>query len=369
LPSSTTHDTGFHATGRYTVVEKEGVSRTEWDGWLENSPGGGHLFQSHEWGEMKRTLGWRPLRLVLEREGEVGGVGQFLAYDTPLVPGTLMYCAKGPWLAWEDEEAVRAFFGGVVSAARRLGAHTVKIEPEVPEGQTRVKDLLEEMGFQKFRWAVNHKTTMVVDLRPSEEDLLANMKKGTRYGVRRAAREGVEVVEDNSVEARETFLRLHDEMVERKNFWSRPRSYYSTVWRAMDDAGRAHLFFATHEGDRLAAALVYTFGRKCIYMLAVSTREKRNLMPAYLLQWELMRWARERGFTHYDMWGVPPPDKLNENHPLYGVYKFKEGFGGEMVDFVGCWDLPVGPVRAALWNRVEPVYYRLYQRLKGDIYY
>jgi peptidoglycan pentaglycine glycine transferase (the first glycine) len=367
LTSSTTHDTGFHATGRYAVVEKEGVSRTEWDGWLENSPGGGHLFQSYEWGEIKRTLGWRPLRLVLEREGEVGGVGQFLAYDTPLVPGTLMYCAKGPWLAWEDEEAVRAFFGGVVSAARRLGAHTVKIEPEVPEGQTRVKDLLEDVGFHRFRWAVNHKTTMVVDLRPSEEDLLANMKSKTRYNARLAARKGVRVEEDNSPEAREYFWRMIEHTAERNGFWVRPGGYHLAMWRVLFDAGRARLFFAAHEGDRLAAMLIYTLGRKYWYAWGASSDEKRNLMPTYLLQWELMRWARERGFTHYDMWGVPPPDKLNESHPLYGVYKFKEGFGGEMVDFVGCWDLPVGPVRAALWNRVEPVYYRLYQRLKGDI--
>jgi peptidoglycan pentaglycine glycine transferase (the first glycine) len=367
---STTQDTNLTpAAGRYTVAHKREVSRSQWDDWLESSPGGGHIFQSYEWGEFKRELGWRPVRLVLEQDGKMVGLGQFLAYNTPLVPGVLMYCAKGPWLPWEDEEAVRAFFGGVISAARREGAHTVKIEPEVQESQTRVKDVLSDVGFHRFRWAINHKTTMVVDLSSPEEDLLTNMKKGTRYGVRRAAREGVEVVEDNSQGAREIFWRMHAEMVERKNFWSRPRSYYSTMWREMDEAGRAHLFFATHAGDRLAAALVLTFGSKCIYMLGVSTREKRNLMPAYLLLWETMRWARERGITHYDMWGVPPPDKLDESHPLYGVYKFKEGFGGEMVDFVGCWDLPVSPVRAALWNRTEPVYFRLHQRLKGDVYY
>ena len=369
MPLSTTHDTNFPTTGRYTVAEKESVSRSQWDAWLENSPGGGHIFQSYEWGEMKRTLNWRPVRLVLERDGRVAGLGQFLAYNTPLVPGVLMYCPKGPWLPWEDEEALRAFFGGVISAARREGAHTVKIEPEVLESQSRVKDLLSDAGFHRFRWAINHKTTMVVDLSSSEQDLLANMKKGTRYGVRRAAREGVGVVEDNSPGAREIFWRMHDEMVERKNFWSRPRSYYSIMWRVMEDAGRAHLFFATHAGDRLAAALVLTFGSKCIYMLGVSTREKRNLQPAYLLQWETMKWAKERRFTHYDMWGVPPPDKLNESHPLHGVYKFKVGFGGELADFVGCWDLPVSPLRAALWNRVEPVYFRLHQRLKGDVYY
>ena len=96
---------------------------------------------------MKRELGWRPIRLVLERDGVVAGVGQFLAYDTPLVPGALMYCAKGPWLPWEDEEAVRAFFGGVISAAKRQRAHTVKIDTDVSELQTTVKGLCSELDF------------------------------------------------------------------------------------------------------------------------------------------------------------------------------------------------------------------------------
>ena len=98
MPLPTTHDTNFPTTGRYTVAEKESVSRSQWNSWLENSPGRGHLFQSYEWGEMKRTLNWRPVRLVLERDGQVAGVGQFLVYKTPLVPGALMYSAKGPWL-------------------------------------------------------------------------------------------------------------------------------------------------------------------------------------------------------------------------------------------------------------------------------
>lgn len=371
MSTSATHDTGFPATDRYAVVEKENVSRSQWNGWVEGSPGGGHLFQSYEWGEMKRALNWRPVRVVLERDGGgVAGVGQFLTYDTPLVPGVLMYCPKGPWLPWDDEEAVRAFFRGLLAVAERRGAHTVKIEPEVPESRTRVKELLfSEIGFHRFRWNVNHKATITVDLSPSEEELLAKMKKGTRYGVRRAAKEGVKVVEDDSPAAREAFWRMHGEMVERKSFWSRPRGYYSTVWDALRSAGMAHLFFAEHEGDRLAVALVYTFGRKCIYMLGATKREERDLQPGYLLQWEVMRWAKERGITHYDMWGVPNLDTLNESHPLYGVYKWKAGFGGEIVDFLGCLDLPVRSTRAKLWDKVEPVYFRIHQRLKGDVYY
>lgn len=133
------------------------------------------------------------------------GLGQFLLYSTPLVPGALMYCPKGPWLPWEDEEAIRVFFEGVRTVAARHNAHTVKIEPEVREQHTRTKELLRRLGFRKFRWDLNFKTTMIVDLSPSEEDLLANMNRKTRYNVRLAARKGVRVVEDNSLEAREHF--------------------------------------------------------------------------------------------------------------------------------------------------------------------
>jgi peptidoglycan pentaglycine glycine transferase (the first glycine) len=358
------------ATRRYTVVEKGHVSQYQWDGWLEHSPGGGHILQSYEWAEFKRELNWEPVRLVLERDGKVVGLGQFLVYDTPLVPGALMYCTKGPWLPWEDEEAVRAFFRGVLRVAEQEGVHTVKIEPEVREQQTQVNELLSEMGFRRFRWDLNFKTTMIVDLRPSEGDLLDNMKGKTRYNVRLAARKGVRVVEDDSPEARKHFWDMFEQTAERNGFMiRRPRGYQFAVWQAMDEAGRAHLFFATHEGDRLAAMLIYTFGRKCWYMLGASTNEKRNLMPNYLLQWEVMKWAKRRGIACYDMVAVPSPDDLDESNSLYGVYRFKAGFGGEIVDFVGCLDLPVKRVRAKLWNVIEPAYYRLHQIVKDNIYY
>jgi peptidoglycan pentaglycine glycine transferase (the first glycine) len=358
------------AIGRYKVVEKARISQSRWDDWLENSPGGGHILQSYEWGEFKRRLNWKPVRLVLERDGQVVGLGQFLVYNTPLIPGTLMYCSKGPWLPWEDEEAVCAFFRGVLAVAERYDAHTVKIEPEVREQQTRVKELLQALGFNRFRWDLNFKTTMIVDLRPSEGELLDNMKGKTRYNIRLATRKGVRVVEDNSREAREYFWGMFEQTAERNGFAiRRPCEYNFAAWQAMYKAGRAHLFFATHEGERLAAMLVYVLGHKYWYMLGASTNEKRNLMPSHLLQWEVMRWAKRHGVTHYDMVAVPSPDDLHESNSLYGVYRFKAGFGGEMVDFVGCLDLAVKHVRAKLWNGIEPAYYRLHQKLKGDIYY
>ena len=355
----------------YTTREIRDATRAEWDGWLEGSPGGGHVLQSYQWGEFKRHQGWRPVRLVLERDGEVAGTGQFLAYDTgPFVPGSLWYCTKGPWLPWEDKEAVRAFFGGVREVAGRLGTHTVKVEPEVLEEQKDTKALLGEIGFQKARYDLNHKTTMILDLSPSEEELLARMKGKTRYNVRLAARKGVGVEETGFEEAWDTFYGLLEGTAERNGFAiRRSREYLHGSMRAMYDAGQGRFFFATHEGEPLAAIFVFTFGEKCWYIHGASSNEKRNLMPTYLLQWEVMRWARERGIKYYDMVAVPRPENLDEEDPLWGVYRFKVGFGGEVADFLGCLDLPIKPVQAAAWYRFEPVYYRLYQKLKQNVFY
>jgi lipid II:glycine glycyltransferase (peptidoglycan interpeptide bridge formation enzyme) len=355
----------------YTTRELRSVTQAEWDGWLGGSPGGGHVLQSYKWGEFKRRLSWRPTRLVLERDGEVVGLGQFLAYSTAPVPGVLMYCTKGPWLPWDDEEAVRAFFEAVYTVARREGAHTVKIEPEVLEQQKDVKALLGEIGFRKSRYDLNQKTTLVVDLNLPEEDLLGRMKGKTRYNVRLADRKGVEVVEPEFEEGWATFYEWMKATSERKEDYvlRRSRDYLYGVMRSMHDADQGRLFFAEHEGTPLAGMYVFTFGEKYWYMYGASSDEKRNLKPNYLLQWEVMRWAKRRGLMHYDMVGVPKSEELNEDNSLWNVYKFKEGFGGEISDSLGCYDLPVGRVRAAAWYKFEPVYYRLYYKLRNNVFY
>jgi len=155
--------------GRYSIREIRDASPKDWDGWVENSPGSGHVLQNYAWGEFKRSQGWRPLRLLLERDGEAVGVGQFLLYDTVPVPGRLMYCTKGPWLPWENAHAVRAFFDGVIRIARREGAHTVKIEPEVLEEHGEVKEHLRAIGFRDARYDLNFSTTIVMDLSPRKK--------------------------------------------------------------------------------------------------------------------------------------------------------------------------------------------------------
>jgi peptidoglycan pentaglycine glycine transferase (the first glycine) len=356
----------------YEVREAGNVAPSEWDGWLRNSPGGGHVLQSYAWGEFKRRSRWSPLRLVLERDDEVAGVGQFLAYNTMPVPGFLMYCPKGPWLPWEDQDAVRAFFSGAAAVAGAAGAHTLKIEPEVPGRNADVKDLLGDIGFQEARYALNFDTTVTLDLGPPEEELLAKMRKSTRYGVRKARREGVEVIEPEDFErAWETFYGWMEDTAERKDGFTirRPKAYLHDMMRTMLDAGQGHLFLAVHEGKPLAGVFVFTFGEKYWFMHGASSTEKRSYNPNHLLQWEIMRWAKQRGIRYYDMVGIPKPEDRNVDDPYYGVYRFKIGFGGDVTNFLGCLDLPLKKARAETWYRLEPAYYRLHYKLKGNVFY
>jgi len=374
-------DTGYNPTTEvrptertitpYTTKVVQSVTRAEWDGWLGDSLGGGHVLQSYEWGEFKLGQGWKPIRLVLERGGRVVGLGQFLAYNTAPVPGVLMYCTKGPWLPWDDEEAVRTFFEGVRAVAGRWDAHTVKIEPEVLEEREDVKSLLGDIGFCKARYDLNLKTTLVVDLSLPEKELLARMKGKTRYNVRLAARKGVEVTEPEFEEGWETFYKWMRATSERKAGYvlRRSRDYLYNVMRYMYDAGRGRLFFAEHEGTLLAGMYLFAFGEKYWYMYGASSEKKRNVKPNYLLQWEVMRWAKQRGLTHYDMVGVPKLEDLDESNSLWSVYKFKEGFGGGIVNTLGCLDLPIKRARAAAWYKLEPVYYRLYYKLNNNVFY
>ena len=365
-------------TGPFSVREAGNVSAKEWDSAVANSPGGGHVLQSHAWGEFKRGHGWRPLRVLLERDGELAGTGQFLLYDTMPVPGRLMYCTKGPWLPWEDERAVRAFFEGATEIARKERAHTLKIEPEVLAERTNVDEHLRALGFRDARYDLNFSTTITMDLSPSEEEILDRMsaksKKGktTRYNINLARRKGVEVREPEDPEwAFDTLFGWMQHLAEAKEGFAnrRSRGYLRTMMLGMREAGRGRFFFAFHEGTPLSGAFIFDFGKKFWFMHGASGTEKRKLQGTYLLQWEVMRWAKSQGITHCDFVGAPKPEDRNEDDPYYGVYRFKLGFGGDVVQYLGCMDLAVKPRLASAWYEFEPLYYRTYSKVKGDVFY
>ena len=185
----------------YTTREIRDATRAGWDGWLEDSPGVATSCRATSGASSRGARAGDPYGWCWRGTARWREPGSFSPTTRVRSCRGLCGTAPGPWLPWEDEEAVRAFFEGVREVAGRLGAHTVKIEPEVIEEQKDTKALLGEIGFQKARYDLNHKTTMILDLRPPEEELLARMKGKTRYNVRLAARKGVGVEETGFEEA------------------------------------------------------------------------------------------------------------------------------------------------------------------------
>lgn len=321
-----------------------GQEREGWDAFVAGHPRG-HLLQSYAWGELKGAFGWETLRLALLEEGEIRACAQVLFRCLPLV--SLAYVPRGPLVDWADEEATAALLEAIAAAGRSRRAIFLKVEPNLPDAPAH-HERLRRMGLRPAS-TVQPRSTLVVDLATDEEEILARMKSKTRYNVRLAGRRGVTVRPSAGPEDVERFYDLLLETADRNEFGIHTQDYYQAVYRHFNRAGWGTLLFAEREGATLAALWAVAFGGEAIYMYGASQREGRRHMPTYLLQWEAMRWAKARGCTRYDLWGIPDSvlrgdderadlEEKNVRDGLWGVYRFKKGFGGEPKRTVGAYD-------------------------------
>jgi peptidoglycan pentaglycine glycine transferase (the first glycine) len=245
-----------------------------------------------------------------------------------------------------------------------------QIEPEALESDTRLKAQLEGLGFRRYWTNHQFKTTMVVDLAPGEPELQARMSQTARRYIRAGQRAGVTVTEDVSAEAQEAFYDLFIVTSRRDGFFLRPRRYMRRYWQQMIDAGYGRFLFARKDGENLAAMFLTGFNGKIWYKDGVSQDAGQKVHATYVLQWAAMQWGKAHGATYYDMVAIPDPDQLeNREHEMFGLYDFKRKFGGEVREFIRAYQQPYLPRTAALWRRLEPLYYRAYMKLKRDVYY
>ena len=220
-------------------------------------------------------------------------------------------------------------------------------------------------GLRRAVAAVQPPSTVVVDLRPSENDILTGMKSKWRYNIGLARRKGVEVIDDDGGRLAEWYD-LHRETGVRDRIVLHSFAYY----RALFDLARTYgagapeyrLLLAQVEGEAVAGIVVCFRGARAWYPYGASSDRHRGLMPNYLLQWQGIRMARERGCLSYDFCGIPPSD--DPSHPMHGLYRFKTGFGGTIVHRPGCWDVALAPVRAAVYRRAEALRDLYYKRLR-----
>ncbi|MBC8248498.1 MAG: peptidoglycan bridge formation glycyltransferase FemA/FemB family protein [Anaerolineales bacterium] len=333
------------------------TERDPWNEALLNLPYN-HVLQSYEWGQFKAQYSWKPLRLLFEEDGSIRAAASVLRRRFPHLPLCIMYVPQGPALDYSDDELLQRVLATLEDVARRNHAIFVKIDPDVclediAHPSAQVITALERRGWRLSSEQIQFRNTILFDLTREEDELLKAMKSKTRYNVRLAERRGVKVRLGGLADL-PLFYEMYIETSARDEFVIRPFVYYRDDWQAFIEANLAQLFIAEYEGQPLAGLILFRFGKKVWYMYGASRDLHRNLMPNYLLQWEAMRWAKAQGYTVYDMWGAP--DVPDESDPLWGVYRFKEGFGGQFVRHIGAYDYPVSRFLYRFYALIVPGY-------------
>jgi len=264
---------------------------------------------------------------------------------------TAAYVPKGPVIAPSTlrDASTASMLTALQAVCRQRRALSLKLEPDW-EASADAQQWLQSLGFVASEHTVQPRRTILIDLGPSEQDILAQMRSKTRYNIRLAQRRSITVRTGNADDL-PTFYRLLQVTAERAGFGVHTRAYYSLAWQLFEEQDAAALLVASYRKRPIGAVMVFAWGNKAWYMYGASSDEERHRMPTYLLQWEAMRWAKSRGCATYDLWGIPDVDESAigssiadaEAHGVLsrgmgGLYRFKRGFGGREVRYVGAFD-------------------------------
>ncbi|MCX6059939.1 MAG: peptidoglycan bridge formation glycyltransferase FemA/FemB family protein [Chloroflexi bacterium] len=299
------------------------VSLSDWIIFLKDYPNA-HLLQMGEWGELKKDFGWKPVRLILNNE-----VGcQILLRRLPLGL-TLGYMPK-PVTSNQLSGIGGQFWQEVDSICKKNHAIFLKIEPD----EWGDHPIFYPSSFFLSPHNIQPPRTIVISIKEDEDKILARMKPKCRYNIRLAEKKGV------TIRAWDDISAFHEMMTVtggRDNFGVHSKEYYQRAYELFHSNGTCELFVAEYEGNPLASLMVFANAARAWYVYGASNDQERNRMPTYLLQWQAIRWAKARGCGEYDLWGVPDVNEetleanFESRHDgLWGVYRFKRGFGGEV---------------------------------------
>lgn len=313
-------------------IVKEIFSQDTWDAFVQEHSSTA-LFQSWAWGEVEKKTGNKIWRWGWYNGNILTGVAQIEKIQARR--GTFLHVRHGP--------VGQINFEDLKKLAKSERAWFIRVSPQLPPNEEKQ---YKKLGFVPAPiHAMDAELCWVLDLHKSEEELLAGMRKTTRYEIRHA--DGVSVKKNKDIES---FFALYNATSARHNFVQHKgiREEFETL--------DCDLFIASHQGRDLAAAIIVYFGEQAIYHHGASVPNKVG--ASYFLQWEAIREAKKRGKKIYNFWGIAPDTKIN--HPWRGITLFKTGFGGRQMEFMHAQDYLVSPF-AVIPRMVES----LRKRLKG----
>jgi lipid II:glycine glycyltransferase (peptidoglycan interpeptide bridge formation enzyme) len=353
--------------------EKSARITSQWNDFVAASPYG-DVLQCLEWGDVKRP-DWRTVPVALESAGRLYATALVLKRLIPRTGRSIFYVPRGPILDWSRPEIAESLVKRLREVARAHNAILIKVDPAVPTGTPDVVETLHRLGFHPSPDAqggfggTQPRCVMKLDISGTSDEIMAQFHQKWRYNIRLAERKGVVVQDDCTRDDLEIFHGLYVVTAQRDGFTGRPLRYFQKLWDALVAKDMAKLFITYYNSQPLSAAICFMLGKQCWYVYGASSNEHRKVMPNHAMQWAMMRWAKERGCILYDFRGVADEggapsgssastqssEKGDEadNH-LQGLNRFKAGFGAQLVDYVGEWDLPLNKNWYWLWTTARP---------------
>lgn len=311
---------------------------------FSSMPDSPHILQTDSWGLFKAQYGWEPVRLHF---GEFSALVLFKRLPLGL---SIAYVPKV-----NISQAWPQLLSLIESECRQRKAVFLQIEPDINEPFPVEQLNALFSGYSRNEATIQPRGTILIDISEDEEAILAAMKQKTRYNIRLAERKGVKVELSDDLE---DFYKQMLVTCERDGFAVHSLDYYKNAFNIFEPLGQCALLRASFEGQSLAYLMLFLYGDRAWYFYGASNDACRNLMPAYLLQWEAMCHAKAKGAAIYDMWGIPDADEdqleeqfMTRSDGLWGVYRFKRGFGGEVKRSVPAYVKVFKPLlyKAYLW--------------------
>ena len=307
-----------------------------------------HPLQSWAWGEFRKAMGIDVVRLGVYENDTLTRCWQMTFHKIPHTPYTVGYFPKG-------EKPTEEMITELKKIGQEKHAIYIQLEPNTT--------LSEFQNPKALNLTASHhplftRYTFILDCTKQEDALLSSFHPKTRYNIKIAQKHGVTIREDNSDAAFKEYLKLSEETTKRQGFFAHNRIYQQTMWKTMKKEGVARLWTATFKGETLAAWILFVWNDTVYYPYGASGRSHRETMAPNLLLWEIMKWAKSKGLSYFDLWGAlgPNPDV---HDPWYGFHRFKQGYNPKPVEFAGSFDLVLSPFLYQIYRLSDKIRWTL----------
>ena len=312
----------------------EEINEKEFKEFIENHEKG-HYAQSIEWAKVKDE--WKnEIIIVRDEKGKIKASLSLLIRKIPHTKYTLMYAPRGPVCDVDDEKSFKELIEKADELAKKYKAFMLKMDPDILANNENFKTMAKLNGFivedkikdvnnllqPRFVFRLNIKGK-------TEDEIFSAFHSKTRYNIRLASKKGV-TLREGTREDLQQFQDILETTGERDGFYIRKKEYFEKIWDSFDK-DHIKLVFADYEGKPIACVLNIFYGNKEWYLYGGSLNEHRNLMPTYLLQWEMIKQAIQKEKDIYDFRGVCATDSEHYNE---GLYRFKKGFNADFVEFM-----------------------------------